>query len=826
MNLYKRLLAGLLAAAITAFSCAPAVYAEYEEDDTEITEDPEDQIPVLSMSKKSYTMHAGQKVFFPVEFSYKKTGKFGMIKIKASCASDEIIVDDTVKTVTSIEQYVTVNVEAPVSAAAGKYGIDIEAEIYDDDDEVISTQHFTVEMIVKSDLDITAVTIDSYKTSKSVIKPGDHFDLTVTLKNTSGADIKEAELELTGLDPTKFILDSGFSKQYVDIPNGRTGNVRFSLIAQSGIAYVRESIGLSLSYAIDKKKADTYREVSTTVLLTCEPDSASAQYGDHDLVMKDYSISSSAVKDGTKFELTLEMKNNSAVDISSARVSVNPDGSKFSLESGLGYSDFDIKAGQTKKITFRLIGGPGISSIRESIPVQIDFGSNSSTLYAAVTCAPAAEKQDESIGKYDLEVTGYNISVDTVAENTVFTLTVNVKNTGNKKIEKARLNVQNLDGTKFAIDKGLTYSVFDIAAGESRSISFDLIGCSGISSVREVIPIELEYGANNVPVYATVKCLPKEGTGSDDDGKTVFAPNIIIESYEFGGAYVTAGTQFPLSLVIKNVSSSAVIENLKVTISGSASAIDGSMAFSPANSSNSFFFEKLDTKQTETINIDLLAKSDAVPNSYPVEIAFSYEYSVGKQRFQANGNVETITIPLRQEDRLVVNEPEIPNWGVAVGEMITINTSLVNKGKSAVYNVTATVEGDGFSSETPSYYIGNINSGSEEYYDAKLTPFMDGDISGQLVFTYEDANGEAKEKRIPFTFTAMSFSYDEGNFGIDDGFGIDGGMDMMPEEQADYTWVWFVVGGGVILIAGVIVLIVVLHKRKKKAELEDDDEDN
>lgn len=828
---FRKIIAGMLAAAITAFSCPTAVFAE---NDTSLEEQQDLSVPEFySKGSTGFGMKAGTFVAVPVTVSRSENGVFSYFDMTLSCESDEIVINTKKRSFLGDGSdtlfKTTFDITAPRTAVAGKYPLILTIDVYDLNRTLAETYTFDYSMTVSSDLNVNGLTIVSCEPTKPVIEPGDMFDLVVTLKNTSGIDIVGAEVELTDLDRSKFVLDKGFTKQSVNIANGQTGTVRFSMIAQNGIAYVRENIGLTLSYSIDKNKPDLARQESTTIILKCKPaeGNEAVSYGQHDLTMTKYEVSSAEVKDGTKFTLSLEIKNNGKNDISAARVSLNVDGIKFAMDKGLGYSDFDIKSGAAKNFTFSLIGAPGISSVRETIPVVIDFAGNSSTEYATVTCAPSGNNASESMGKYDLTMTGYSVSVPAVAENTMFDLTLSLTNSSNRKIEKARISLQNLDGMKFAANSGLTYKDMDIAAGETKTASFSLIGCSGISSVREVIPIEIDFGDISSTVYATITCVPSSNNGTDANGEKVFAPNIIIESYTFGGDYVTAGQQFPLYITIMNASSSAVVENLKVTINGGASMVDGSRAFSPANSSNSFFFERLGMKQTENISMDLLAKADAAPNSYPVEISFAYEYSVGKERYQAQGNVETLTIPLRQEDRLTVNDPELPGWAVNVGEIVSLSTSAVNKGKSGVYNVTVTVEGEGFSAETPSYYIGNIASGTEEYYDAKLTPYMDGEISGELVFTYEDANGEEKEIRKPFVFSAMSFNYDDMGY-FDDGMNFDDGMMPADGEQAEEgfpLWAWFAIGGSVAVIAVVVIIIIVKANKKKAAEAEDDDED-
>lgn len=830
MKLFKRLLAGFLAAAITAFSCVPAVYAQNAQNDDNTANEQQqnvDHAPELVVTNGlEYIMKAGSTVMLSIKLHPRTKGTFSSVKATMTSGSSELTVNTKYRTAKDLSKSFDFSISAPKAALPGEYPLMLTVNLYNDDDLMISTQVFEFKMIVKSDIVITGLNIESYSTSKEYIKPGDHFDLKLVLKNECNTDIENAELSLEGLEPTKFILDKGFPKQYVDIKKDHREIVTYSLIAQSGIKLERENMSVALLYSIDKNRTDTCRQTSTYVLIKCVPDSAveeESKYGTRDITMTSYNAGTTAVKNGTKFSLSVGLTNSSEKEIKSARVTVDVDGSKFALDSGLGYRDFSIKAGETKNFTFSLIGCAGIASVRETVPVKIEYGNVSSTANATIVCQTDKTKTEDA-GKYDITVTDYSTDVSVVAENTVFTLTLGVVNRSARDIKKARLSLTGLDGSKFAVDNGLTYCDFDLAAGKSKEISFRLIGCKGIASTREVLPIEISYGEIVSAAYATIKCAPKEDPNKEEE-KQVFAPTIIISSYEFGGEFVNAGQTFPLKLVLKNTSGEAVIENLKVTINGASNSTDGSIAYSPANSSNSFFFDTVAKKDTAEINMDLLAKSDAVPNSYPINIDFSFEYSVNNKRYQATPFTQTITIPLRQEDRLTINEPELPGWGVGVGEMCTLNTSLVNKGKSAVYNVTATVEGEGFSVETPSYYIGNINSGTEEYYDAKLTPFMEGDISGELVFTYEDSNGTAKEKRIPFTFSAIQMNYGDMDMGMD-GMGMDGmGMDGM-EEQTDNTWIWFVVGGGsALFIAVIIIIVVVVKKKKKKAELEDDDED-
>ncbi len=676
--------------------------------ETKPDEKPEEDLSVPSYtldSVTSNTIKAGTKGTVRVNLRHVGTGTISTVAAMLSSSDPDVIVQDiSEKRSSSLSPSYSFNVSVPETAAAGVYNLSLNVTVFNKIGEAAGTYSYTIPVTVTTDVNNSALSVSSYKTSKSVIRPEDKFDLTITLKNNCGIDLSNIEVTLDGLDSSKFVLDGGFSKQTVSIKDGKTGKVTFPLVACKGISLERESIAVQAVYCIDPAKPQNTQSLDTSVILTCKPEGEKQELGKHDLTMTDYKVSSAAV-----------------------------------------------------------------------------------------------------------------------AENTKFKLSITLENTSKTKIENARLSILGLDGTKFAIDSGLTYVDFSISAGKTKTFTFDILGCEGISSIREVIPILIEYGTVSAEVSATVPCAPKEN--KNEDGK-VFAPNIIIESYDFGGDYVTAGDTFPLTVAIKNTSSEAVIENLKVTVNGASNSLDGGIAYSPANSSNSFFFETLGMKQSTELALDLLAKGDATPNSYPVEITFVYEYSTNGERYQASPVTETITIPLQQEDRLTVNEPEYPNYTVNVGEMCYISTSLVNKGKSGVYNVTAKVEGEGFNIDTPSYYIGNINSGSEEYYDAQITPNTEGEIKGEIVITYEDANGTEKEQRAPFSFTAAQFNYDE-MYGMefDTPIGEFDGMEgEMPPEGGGINIIAILIGGAVV-IAIVVIVVVVVIKKKRKKESEVDDED-
>lgn len=420
-----------------------------------------------------------------------------------------------------------------------------------------------------------------------------------------------------------------------------------------------------------------------------------------------------------------------------------------------------------------------------------------------------------------VDITNYSVDKTDIKDGDNFLLTVTVKNNSGAAIERTTLKLSGVDGTKFAMNGELPYQIFDIKNKETKTFKFNLVGCAGIASIREVIGLNLSYYTNPSDTKTLVEskteaAISTKKTKTAEEQKTL-APQLIIDSYNFGGDYVSGGKTFPLSMKIKNTSDTTSVKNLIVTVSGAAGSGENGVAYSPANSTNSFFFKNITAGASEDIKLDMRVRADAKPDSYPINVDFSYEFvNAAGITEKADALKQTISIPLQQEDRFTLNTPEY-NETPYVGEEFRVSCSMLNKGKSSVYNVEVDVQGTGFEKTSSKYYVGNIDSGKEEYYDTTLTLSQPGHIQGFIVVTYEDANGNQKEARQEFVAEAQQMVFD------------DTMIDMPVEEpQAGMPWwvVLIIIVVGIAVVITAIVVTVKLVKRAKMKKLQKMDEDD
>ena len=432
----------------------------------------------------------------------------------------------------------------------------------------------------------------------------------------------------------------------------------------------------------------------------------------------------------------------------------------------------------------------------------------------------------------NLSVQSYKINPEAVKEGNKFSLTFTVKNNSNIPCNHVQSVVTPPDGISVN-GKTNTQYLGTLAAGGTADVTYPLSCLPKMVTGSYVVKIALSADEFTASADPPEVFIPITGTKTDekDTGKVGDSkPQIIIASYDYGGKAVTGGKEFTLSMNIKNTGA-APIENIKMTVSsaagtgtsdkdnGGTGGAEG--AFTPSKSSNTFFIKKLGANSVINEKISLLPKSDAAPNSYGVNIAFSYEAVVDSKR-QSIEATETVAIPLTQPDRFEVNDVEVEN-PCFVGQQGQLTASYVNKGKSKIFNLSVKIEGN-FSTGNKNTYIGNVDSGGSDDFEVPITPSKEGTLSGTVTFSYEDSAGTVKEIKKEFSGEVEAAQDMKGDMGGAN----DAAAAAAAAKAAKKGGInWKIWAGGA---AGVIVIIIVLkkfikkHKAKKLRKLEESDD--
>lgn len=330
--------------------------------------------------------------------------------------------------------------------------------------------------------------------------------------------------------------------------------------------------------------------------------------------------------------------------------------------------------------------------------------------------------------------------------------------------------------------------------GGSNKLSFD-VSYSGQQG------LELANLSQNIS-----QCV---GATNVEGGK---ASAIVVRSAGYGGGSVVAGQQFTLTADVfvtagttgaENVAVSLTLPEQVTVVSGSSQIFVGNMAAGESTSVN-FLLNASATAAAGSVNITINVNGNAASDGAALTTTMP------------------ITVPIVQPERFEVSRTDFPEV-INMGEETYGSVSFVNKGKGTIYNVSAELRGEGFTTTEGNQFVGNVASGTESSADFTISPTQAGSINAQLVITYENEQAEEKTITKDITFTVEEMSFEDP--------GMMPGMGDMPTEPTQTgmpLWAWAVI---VVLAAGVVatVVVIVRKKIKKRKEneklMEEDDED-
>ena len=413
---------------------------------------------------------------------------------------------------------------------------------------------------------------------------------------------------------------------------------------------------------------------------------------------------------------------------------------------------------------------------------------------------PAPEPAPETIPEPRAVFNSDGTSTSIAAGETK-TITVYIQNAGTTAMRDPILTLKS--SGSLLIMGSQDYMLDDIRAGRDTAVTVTVKAPDKIESQMQTIDASLSFYYDNgtqltggsasgsVNVLSTV-------TKDTKDEETIASPTpiVILSKYNYGGSSVAAGSSTNLSFSFTNTSKTIKIENVMVTVTGGQDLMLN-------GSTNTFYFESVAASGSKTVTVPMKAAQLISASAQGVQIAVTYEYVDQNARKSGNATL-SLSVPLYQPDRFELSEPKTSYTGY-VGEETSLTIDYVNKGKSAISNVEATISGD-IDSPTPYQRVGTIDGGKNGTIAFAVTPQLEGENQVKIVITYEDSNGNTKERVFEATVEAMA--YEPSDPGMDDPGMID------PEPANTFPWKYVIIAG----VAALIVLLIVLRIRKKKAK--------
>ena len=661
----------------------------------------------------------------------------------------------------------------------------------------------------------------------TLLRANQDYELAIKLENTGDADAKDVKLALTGFSEYTVTTEVDAGNIPVNVngnmfPKNNATWVRISIknIVGNGKSYPLQGV-LTYSDNAGNNYTNSFEIVLKTYNIYANETNYeiySSENAKPKLYMTKYEFSKNKISAGDTFKLDYTLKNNS------------PDMSAYDISLYCTPSDSNVLPTKTSDlITISKIGAFGLTT--QSLELKVADKAATGMYNVVITAAyrdvvggiynetftipfkvDGVSEGETKLPKLAFE--NAKLSSGNIVAGNNFNASITLKNISDVKADNVFVYIANLSKDTISSASVAAEKSFDsIEPGKSAEISFSLIPNKDLSGGVYDLTVNAVYYDNDGKTYnaeSKIYVPVKESENKSDDKKNSLIPRVILSSYKVTPDVVVAGQDFSFDFALKNTSRTTSVNNIKIKV------VSNDGIYTPVEGSNTFFTEKLDALENVSYSIDLTPKASAEAKSYPVTIMIDYQDKNGNS-YSSEENISMyVSQPYRFEISNFYYQPT--SYGMYP---TSLSLQYFNKGKSALANLTVSVEGDFTTSDGQEMYIGNFPSSSYDYLDINVTPSGFGMQNGVLVFSFEDAAGKLQRVEQPFAIEVMEESIPSGDDVI-----IDPDMPVDPIEDESFfkkNLKWIIIAGSVIVVGAAVIIIV--KAKKKKAKLQEDEDD-
>lgn len=645
---------------------------------------------------------------------------------------------------------------------------------------------------------------------------GDRDTITVELKNVGTETATNIVATLYSDNTGNVVVDRGSSKPVDNISSNNVKSVSFTIDIDDDaeddtyelpleIVYYNNYVDDPSTENIDESTDPIKYILSKTinVRVTSSPTTP-------ELVVSKIDFMPPIVLPGGDFIVGFQLENDGdgpARDIKASIKGLSVD--TFSLRAGLSTQTLaSINRGKKDYIYFELKAAKGLKQGNYELELEYSYKDDKGNKMGPETEGFSIQVGSNLEQAANLLLQNITYPSGPLGQNKEVKVSMEVRNQGQSIAKNVVVNADSQESNGL-VPKSLSTTKIDaIAPGETVKVEFLFLTAPNAATSNYPINITVDYTDDLVSPELRDQISQMIGVfvNAPDEDANLSTPKLIIDKYSFSPTMVEAGQNFEMYLSFYNTNSSRAVRNIKIFLTAETETDSGSV-FTPVNSSNTFYIDSIAPKGRVEKTITMFTIPDAKAKTYTITANFEYEDTAANP-YQAQ---EFIGIPVVQQSRLETGEvgyfPES-----YVGQSTPISLEFYNTGKVTLYNMMVKLEGD-FQTENGQYYVGNFNSGSSEYFEGYVIPSNPGELSGDIVFTFEDSTGQMQEVRKPFTLNVMDMmpmpEYPGGEPPIEE---------PMPGESGGIKS--FLIPGGVAL-AAIVAGVIIYRKRKAKKALEE-----
>lgn len=538
----------------------------------------------------------------------------------------------------------------------------------------------------------------------------------------------------------------------------------------------------------------------------------------------DFELFPASLRAGETGELSFKYMNMGSADERNAKIYLDGlDAAAITVPDGLAALDIPLARTYTEeKASFLIKAAAGVKN--GSYPIKI----------VSMTRNPAGEPVTEEIiyyigvggssasGAAAIDIINPSAPTGTFGVGENIGISFELFNSSKYDAENVLVKANASDGGEIVPTSQSMFMTRVLSAGETKRFSFAFAATSAAKSQNYPVSFTIEYDAEGAGTdggtgkisfsqYFGVNISNPE-KDDEDKSESKNVPKIIVSSYSCEPTIVKAGGEFNLSMTFMNSHPDKLVRNIKVSLTVTdKDEKAGASIFSPVRASNTLYIDSIAPQQTESRSIRYYAVPDASPQTYSINVNFEYEDAEGNPLKEQ----EIVGINVSQPPSIETSDINLPEFG-ETGVPLFVNFEIYNTGKVTVNNLKVIVEGNMQADSGKTTWIGNMDSGMNEWIDTSFYFLEPGEQAIKIIVSYDSPTGEHFE--IPKDFTVQinePMPMDMGEFPQD-----------MPPDMGEGGFISkykkpLLIGGGVavVIIAGGGF---VLYRRMKKKQKDND----
>ena len=306
----------------------------------------------------------------------------------------------------------------------------------------------------------------------------------------------------------------------------------------------------------------------------------------------------------------------------------------------------------------------------------------------------------------------------------------------------------NLNECPFVVEQtNYGQTIPDMAPGDTVMVEFDFQLSPYATQGNKPVTFECTYKENGTQKTCEVTSFVYVVYGYEEPN-TASAPPVHIESYSLtvDGQPVNqlfAGDEAILSMTIRNDDKNVNARKVRI-----GASIDTKVLLFSMGETDTKYVDVIESEKSADISYKITVANEAAEGPTNFSVTLNYE---NWEVTQASAS-QTLPLIVKQPVRVEVGEPTIYDSDAKPEEPIAMSLSIVNKGRSKIYNVSIDVEGKGLSMYED-YYGGDVLPAAKLNPDILVSSTTAGKCSGNLLVHYEDSEGEAYTETVPVSFT-------------------------------------------------------------------------